>query len=140
MIWEYEGVKVLRLIDADTVDARVPLTPKRIVVRDGTTYFDMGFRHYSPIASIGQFFEDRFRLWGIDAWEPRGEERAKGVAATAHLAELLDGADLTFRTFKDDSRGKFGRWLCEILATRGNKTLNLNDELVRSGHAVEYSK
>ena len=55
MMYEYKGI-VVKIVDADTIDVRV----------------DLGF-------SIST--HQRLRVARIDAWEIRGEERPKGLAA-----------------------------------------------------------
>ena len=73
----------------------------------------------------------RLRLMGIDAPERFTDE---GKAATAWLAQQLPiGHEVTVSTFKDKA-GKFGR----ILAIITYNGLDMNQELVKNGHAVEY--
>ena len=87
--------QIVRWVDGDTVDLIV----------------DAGFRIS---------FRDRFRLVYMDgspfdAPEMRGVERTMGVAALerARLA-APEGSLVRVKTFKDDSRGKYGRWLAAI--------------------------
>jgi micrococcal nuclease len=107
---------VERWVDADTVDLIV----------------DLGFR---------MSFRDRFRLYGIDAWEVRGEEREKGLAATVAAVQMAPvGSQVIVETYPEE-RGKFGRWLCSIWAAHERPDLaSINERLVEAGHAkfVKY--
>jgi micrococcal nuclease len=115
--YEYDVLEVVKVVDADTVDMRV----------------DLGFKIHK---------EDRFRLYGIDAWEVRGEERPKGLLATEFLkAELAKGKEegkvLIIQTYKD-KQGKYGRYLATLLLVDDESKINLNKLLVEKGHA-EYA-
>lgn len=81
----------------------------------------------------------KVRLFGIDAWEVRGSERPKGLAARNRVRELLSEGTVLFRSIKDGSRitGKYGRYLAVIYVRQGGAYINLNDLLVEEGHA-EY--
>lgn len=105
----------------------------------------------------------KLRLYGINTPELRGseEEKARGRAARDWLKARLcdvpygeeDGYDLTvseaqpvdvvLETHKDKT-GKYGRWLCTIWKfdqlDDGGVWFNLNEALVKAGHAVEYMK
>jgi len=73
------------------------------------------------------------RLYGINAPEMRGPERPEGIVARDFLRGLLRrGEWFTIRTYKD-RRGKYGRYLCEIILDDGT---NINNLLVKTGHAV----
>ena len=111
-MFEYK-VHLIKVVDGDTVDLEV----------------DLGF---------GMIFQERFRLYGIDAPETRTrnkEEKAKGMAAKAWIRDLLNNNpdSLFIRTHKD-RKGKFGRYLCEIFY--GKKQININQLMIRKGHAV----
>jgi len=97
--------RVERLVDADTADLVV----------------FVGFRHV---------LHDRFRLYGIDAWETRGPEREQGLEATRALRKYLAGKSLVIDT-QGDKRGKYGRWLVVLWADGKN----VNQWLVDQGHA-----
>ena len=89
-VYEYENVRLVRVIDGDTVELDI----------------DHG-NHQHWVAS--------FRLAGIDAAESRGKTQAAGDAATAFLRKLL-AEDITMvRTHKPD---KYGRWLVQIWTDR----------------------
>ena len=86
----------------------------------------------------------KIRLINIDAPEVRGEERIEGIEARDHLRSLIyprvvNDETVLLRTHKD-RRGKYGRWLAEILVERDGVMVNLNDEMVKDGHAeaAEY--
>jgi len=84
------------------------------------------------------------RLFGIDAPEMRGEEKVKGKASRDFLRGTLDGAEIVIETI-EDKKGKYGRWLARIwVKGRGvwcaeGLWCNVNEYLVRKGHAVEKS-
>lgn len=99
---------VRRVVDGDTVDLDV----------------DLGF---SIIA------RQRFRLYGIDAPEVVGTARAAGLAATAHLQQLLPaGAHVVIDSYKD-AKDKYGRYLADIYTASG---VTVNAQMVADGHAV----
>jgi micrococcal nuclease len=110
------------VVDGDTVDLTL----------------DVGFRHT---------MRDRFRLYGPDpdgrmglnAFELNSPEGrlAKAFLQRA-LAAAIAGHTVVARTVRD-RREKFGRWLVVLLAVddaKGEVVANLNDELVKAGHAV----
>ena len=82
-------------------------------------------------------FGDKVRLWGIDAWELRGEEKPKGIVARDWLLSRVRGKTLRVDVLQradHDARGKYGRWLA-VLWLDG---VNVNRQLVELGHAQEY--
>lgn len=101
---------VTRVVDGDTIDCDV----------------DLGFHMTAKI---------RFRLGRINTPEVRGVEKVEGKAASAFLKEYLARHDGKV-TIKTEKAGKFGRWIAEVFCGEHN----VNDELVKSGHAeyVEY--
>ena len=98
--------KIIRVVDADTLDAEVQL----------------GFHVTARI---------RFRLGRINAPEIRGKEKERGKEATAWLTAKLNQYPDSV-VIQSSKTGKFGRWLGEIFANGEN----LNDALVKAGHAV----
>jgi micrococcal nuclease len=100
--------KVVKVVDGDTVDCDV----------------DLGFYMTARI---------RFRLARIDTPEIRGEERPEGLLAKQWLIDTLQKSnnEITVQTGKT---GKYGRWIGEIIIGE----TNINDELVKTGHA-EYT-
>jgi micrococcal nuclease len=115
-MYEYR-VKVLRVVDGDTVDVDI----------------DLGF---------GVWLKDeRVRMMGIDTPESRTRdlvEKKFGLASKARLKELL-GKDAILKTQinKDgeDMKGKFGRILGDFV-TKDDRMAT--DVLVEEGHAVAY--
>ena len=101
--------KLDRVIDGDTIDANI----------------DLGF---------DITIHKRIRLTGIDTPESRTrdlEEKARGLASKARLIELLGDGDFILESREV---GKFGR----VLGTLHVGQMNINDQLVEEGHAVEY--
>jgi micrococcal nuclease len=112
---EYE-VKVLRVVDGDTVDVDI----------------DLGFGIILT--------DERVRISGIDAPESRTSdpiEKIFGLAAKDRLKELL-GKKAILITYDDkngeDMKGKFGRVLGDFKIN--DKTVA--DILIEEGHAVAY--
>ena len=101
--------KLDRVIDGDTVDANINLG------------FDITIHK-------------RIRLTGIDTPESRTrdlEEKKRGLAAKNRLIELLGNGEFILESREV---GKFGR----VLGTIHVGQVNINDQLVEEGHAVEY--
>tara|TARA_Y100000310_G_scaffold99516_1_gene97402 strand:- start:284 stop:631 length:348 start_codon:yes stop_codon:yes gene_type:complete len=108
----YYAATITKIVDADTVYADV----------------DLGF-------SITK--KEKLRLARIDAPEVRGAEREAGLEAKSWLqSRLAIGDRVLIRTSKSDS---FGRYIAEIFIENGEELLNINDELVKVGHA-EYKE
>ncbi len=116
-MYEYRA-RVLRIVDADTIDVEI----------------DLGFRVKT---------DQRLRLARIDAWETRGEEREDGLAAKEFLMEFLAnhaGRDYVVLRTNKDKQGKYGRYIAEILVMVDGEEVNVNDKLVKEGHAVLYGE
>lgn len=81
----------------------------------------------------------KVRLYGIDAWEMRGEEKPKGALAKAWMNAQVANKDVVLGVVQKkkggDDTGKYGRWLVIVFID----DRNLNDELVTLGHA-EYAE
>ena len=111
LMYEYSA-KIRRWVDGDTVDVTL----------------DLGF---------DILYNNRIRLYGINTPESRTrdlEEKKRGLAAKDRVKELCPvGSTVTIKTTKD-GRGKFGRILGEIFI----EDVNINQQLVAEGHAVEY--
>lgn len=105
---------VVRVVDGDTIDVDI----------------DLGFYVWIK--------KQRIRLFGIDAPEITGESRQEGLAATDHLKSLIEGESIILRTVKGadgrDRDDSFGRWLGTVY--HGN--IDVNAEMIRSGHAEPY--
>ena len=110
------NVKVLKVIDGDTVDVDIELG-FGIVLTD-----------------------ERVRIMGIDTPESRTSDKVEkifGLASKARLKELLDEeAILITQDDKhgEDMKGKFGRILGDFRV--GGKTVT--EILIEEGHAVAY--
>jgi len=54
------------------------------------------------------------RLYGIDAWEMKGEEKPKGLLMKEYLAKRLEEGEVEIETRPEwgkAGKGKYGRWL-----------------------------
>lgn len=103
--------KVIEVIDGDTIDVSI----------------DLGFNVLHTI---------RLRLNGINTPETRTknkEEKVRGLAAKARLKELIEGKIVKVKTEKDEQE-KFGRYLAVVYVDE----INVNQQLITEGHAVEY--
>lgn len=81
---------------------------------------------------FGVVLEDqKIRLFGIDAPEIKGEERANGIVSRDRLRELILNKYVTLTTLAD-SKGKYGRYL-GIIYYNGE---NINIQLVKERLAV----
>jgi len=114
-MYEYDA-EIVRVVDGDTLIALI----------------DVGFHTH---------VKSTLRLYGINTPEKRTrnlEEKAKGIAASDRVCELLEGCEHKVR-LKSHGLGKFGRCLAEIsLKTKSGENINLNRTLVHEGHAVDY--
>jgi micrococcal nuclease len=113
--WQYKRVKVLRVIDGDTVELEI----------------DTGFKNKHT---------NVFRIYGIDAPEIRGKTKKAGVAAKEFLQEFLKLSQLSWvNTFKDKS-DKYGRILVQIFVVdhRDQKISEVGTVMLKTGHAVLY--
>lgn len=120
-MYEYLAT-VLKVVDGDTIDLDV----------------DLGLYTHA---------HERVRLYGIDAWETRGEHKEKGKLAREELRKLLAQHDrLRIRSVKD-KRGKYGRFLAivhvdpplnvvERVGTPPGLLGTVNEWLVEQGHAI----
>jgi|TARA_R110000796_G_scaffold245427_1_gene369658 micrococcal nuclease len=107
------NVKVVRVIDGDTIDVDVDLGFKTVLVKQ------------------------RVRLYGIDTPESRTrdkEEKKRGLISKEYLISKCPvGSNIMLQSHE---RGKFGRILGEIFEY--NKTESINKEMCREGYAVPY--
>ena len=117
---EYD-VKVIKVVDGDTVDVDINLG-------FGVTLTD-----------------ERVRIMGIDTPESRTSDRVEdlfGEAAKARLKELMKhGGKLITTEDKhgEDMKGKFGRILGDFYVSREEgKKERVTDILIEEGHAVAY--
>ena len=113
---EYD-VKVIKIVDGDTVDVDI----------------DLGFGV--------TLTDERVRIMGIDTPESRTRDKVEdlfGEAAKARLKELMkDGGKLITTEDRkgEDMKGKFGRILGDFRIGDGRK---VTDILIEEGHAVAY--
>jgi micrococcal nuclease len=119
----FYSIKVLKVIDGDTIDAEV----------------DLGF-HIKV--------KKRIRLHGINApetrlqskiknLEERKAEKSRGLIAKARLREICDNNGVLVESV---GLGKYGR-LLGVLYTEGEGSrININNLLLKEGHATEYMK
>ncbi|HHJ18432.1 MAG TPA: thermonuclease family protein [Gammaproteobacteria bacterium] len=102
--------RIVSVYDGDTVTADV----------------DLGFNTW--------VHGEKLRLYRINAPEVRGAERAQGLVSRDWLRNQLLDKEVLIRTVKD-KKGKFGRYLVEIILDG----VNINDRLVEEGMA-EYKE
>ena len=117
-MFEYHA-KVVAVYDADTI----------------TVHIDLGFK--AELRGV------KLRLFGIDAPEMRGPEKADGRIARDWLRERILDKQVRIKSHdgKDFGVGKYGRWLAEVFPVDGeNVDLSFNDLLVEEGLAqhVKY--
>lgn len=96
-----------------------------VSVYDGDTIrvdIDLGFGIWKKNEPI--------RLYGIDAPEIRGSERVEGLKSRDWLRTIILNCEFEIKTFKD-KKGKYGRYLAEILKDGEN----INHRLVNEGLA-----
>ena len=115
-MYEYR-IKVVRVIDGDTVDVDI----------------DLGFGVWLK--------KERVRLFGIDTPESRTrdkEEKKFGLLAKEYLKASLKKGTPILRTRKDKT-GKFGRILGELLYIDNEDSyVNINEKMIEEAQAVAY--
>ena len=123
-MYEYRIKSVDRIVDGDTIDVTI----------------DLGF---------DILHKTRVRLYGINTPEKRTrdlEEKKRGYAASERLTELILSCFLEdhYLVLQTKEKGKYGRYLGILIrrvddAKEGeNPELDLNQQLVLEGHAVDY--
>ena len=111
-MYQYNAI-CTRVIDGDTIDARV----------------DLGFKVW---------IECRIRLNGIDTPETRTkdlDEKRQGLAAKEYLKTIMNGSGGGF-TLESHGIGKYGRCLGTIYVNGED----INKRLLDEGYAKEYLK
>ena len=103
-----------------------------------------GLRRLFPSPLVGEGGrgerKERLRLYAIDAWEKRGEEREKGLEAAQYVCgKIPTGVRVLIKTFKDKT-GKYGRYIAKVYYRENNGWTCLNDMLVKEGHATLEKK
>ena len=119
-LYQYRAV-VMSAYDADTI---------RVLLDQGMGTWRVGkVKDGLPLGI-------QVRLARINAWEVRGEEREKGLAARQAVRELLPPkTEIRLFTYRDKD-GKYGRLLADVaLRDSEGKRYCLNDRLVELGHA-----
>tara|TARA_Y100000034_G_scaffold123758_1_gene171026 strand:- start:1698 stop:2057 length:360 start_codon:yes stop_codon:yes gene_type:complete len=110
------NAELARVVDGDTVDARI----------------DLGFNVW---------IKRRIRLYGINAPESRTRDKAekkRGLAAKKRLREILVNNKRKF-VLKSHGDGKYGRCLGEMfLNSDEDDSVSINKMLIQEGHGVEY--
>ncbi|MGH7600836.1 MAG: thermonuclease family protein [bacterium] len=83
---------------------------------------------------------EKLRLFRINAPELTGVQKPAGLAARDFLRGMIAGKEIHLQTIKDKQE-KYGRYLAEIFVQQGEAWVNVNDEMVKNGHAVyqDYS-
>ena len=106
-MYEYKAT-ITAVYDGDTVTADI----------------DLGFEVWLH----GQ----KLRLLNINTREVRGKTRPEGLIARDALRNRILGKEVIV---KSDRRGKYGRWLVEIIIDEEN----INSWLLSEGYAVPYT-
>jgi len=120
-MYEYKAI-VDRVVDGDTIKCTI----------------DLGFSTWKKVT---------VRMEGINTPESRTrdlEEKERGLAAKSRLQEILKYNDNQC-ILKVSGLGKFGRALATVfvenlspVVTEGITLVNVNNQLITEGHAVEY--
>ena len=120
-MYEYHAV-VDRVVDGDTLDVTI----------------DLGFHTY---------IKTRVRMEGMNAPESRTrdlEEKERGLAAKARLQEIIE-YNKNHCILRVSGLGKYGRALATVfvnnlspVAKEGITLVDVNKQLIKEGHAVEY--
>jgi micrococcal nuclease len=109
-------VKLVRVIDGDTIDAEI----------------DLGFN---------VMMRQRIRLYGISTPATHTkdlEEKERGLASKQRLTELLP-KEFIVETILN-KRGKIGRIMGIVYVEEYDTSININDVMVEEGHAIRYNK
>lgn len=79
------------------------------------------------------------RLYGINAWEPKGEQEKKGLESTKFLEERLEEGKIEIEIrpeWEKSGKGKYGRWIGVVYVDG----VDINAEMMEKGHAEEYEE
>tara|TARA_B100000073_G_scaffold231847_1_gene193688 strand:+ start:451 stop:915 length:465 start_codon:yes stop_codon:yes gene_type:complete len=118
-MYEYR-VKILKVIDGDTVDVDI----------------DLGFGV--------TLTDERVRIMGIDTPESRTRDKVEkvfGKAAKKALQDMLGKTSILKTQINrdgEDMKGKFGRILGDFVIDRNGESISVVKALVEDGHAVDY--
>lgn len=83
------------------------------------------------------FQRHSIRLKGINTPELKGATRIAGLAARDALAGMIEGREVIVRTHKDKAE-KYGRYLGTIFVQQGDVLVDVNEYMVRAGHAIPF--
>ena len=113
-MYQYKAT-IIKVIDGDTVDVDI----------------DLGFEVWLK--------NQRIRLYGIDTPESRTSDKVEKVFGNLAKSKVLEfcpvGSDIILQTKTDDSRGKYGRILGELITKDG---VNVNEYFIENNYAVAY--
>lgn len=113
-MYQYKAI-ITKVIDGDTVDVDI----------------DLGFEVWLR--------NQRIRLYGIDTPESRTSDKVEKVFGNLAKDKILSfcpiGASIILQTKTDDSRGKYGRILGELITEDGT---NVNQYMIDNNYAVAY--
>ncbi len=113
-MYQYKAT-IIKVIDGDTVDVDI----------------DLGFEVWLK--------NQRIRLYGIDTPESRTSDKVEKVFGNLAKEKVLEfcpvGSDIILQTKTDDSRGKYGRILGELITKDG---VNVNEYFIENNYAVAY--
>jgi len=115
-MYEYR-VKVVKIVDGDTVDVDI----------------DLGFGVWLK--------KERIRMFGIDTPESRTrdlDEKKYGLMAKDYITKLLDDEGGIVLKTRKDAEGKYGRILGELWRTTDFADTSINDLMIKNHHAVSY--
>ena len=77
----------------------------------------------------------RLRFLEVNAWETRGEDRERGLAAKAFVEQVIADADRVIVQTEMDAEGKYGRLLAWVHLVDGDGSSScLNKALIDEGH------
>ena len=88
---------------------------------------------------FGVSITQHIRLARINTPEIRGEERDAGVRAKEYVEDVLHGVQEVLITTARDKKGKWGRYIAEVVFPKDGENKNLSDLLLEKGYAEEYA-
>ncbi|MBD3406152.1 MAG: hypothetical protein GF411_08510 [Candidatus Lokiarchaeota archaeon] len=103
----YYKSEVVRVVDGDTVDLR--------------------FKVWTDIT-----LDKRIRFDNLDVWETRGDNKDKGIDAKNFLINILEEGTVYLKTTGET--GSFGRTLGSLYILRGDKMVDVSEEMKNNGH------
>ena len=113
-MYQYKAI-ITKVIDGDTVDVDI----------------DLGFEVWLK--------NQRIRLYGIDTPESRTSDKVEKIFGNLAKNKVLEfcpvGSQIILQTKTDDSRGKYGRILGELITKEG---VNVNEYFIENNYAVAY--